>query len=359
MADVRNTGTWQRVERGYTDMGNLISRGEYNLALVKGRQTMEQIIRLRAAKNFVIYTDLAETIDNLYRDGYIGSDSRENCHTIRTLGNKAVHEGDNSPKDANAAFKLLKREMSSFVNGERNISEDRTPVMIEPERNRQRSYTGRPAPARRRDEEEPQRRDREEGSDINLDMVSGNRAQRGSAVRQQGRSHNRPQSGRNSGRRPQQGRSSGRSPRNDGRNSGGVNVYDILRILIPVICIILLVILIKNLIPSGDDTPTTQAVETTQAAPVETEPVTEPPTTEAPTEAVVRYKIRGNNVNVRYEPNTGARIYEQLSDGTEIGEVEEVEGGNWVKITRDGMELYVGSDYITPIEETSEETGEF
>ena len=50
MADVRNTGTWQRVERGYNDMENLISRGEYNLALVKGRQTMEQIIRLCAAR---------------------------------------------------------------------------------------------------------------------------------------------------------------------------------------------------------------------------------------------------------------------------------------------------------------------
>ena len=52
MADIRNTGTWQRVERGLSDMANLVSRGEYNLALVKSRQTMEQIVRLSAGQNF-------------------------------------------------------------------------------------------------------------------------------------------------------------------------------------------------------------------------------------------------------------------------------------------------------------------
>ncbi len=329
MADVRNTGTWQRVERGYSDMQSLISRGEYNLALVKGRQTIEQIIRLRAAKNFVIYTDLAETIDNLYRDGYIGSESRDASHTIRTLGNRAVHEGDNSPKDAAAALKLLGKEMRAFVEGDEGEGE-RTPVMIKPERGRsQRQPERRQAP-------------RNEGRDIEL--MSDRQNPR--------RSLQRGQRG-GSGTQSRRGGAPARPQRQS--SGGGVNIYDVLRILIPLICIILLVILIRNLIPSGEETATSPVETTTEAVPVETVPETVPPTTEPPTEAPTRYMIKGNNVNVRYEPNTGARIYEQLSDGTEIGEIEEVEGGDWVKITRDGGEYYVGRDYVTPIEDAGTE----
>lgn len=358
MADVRNTGTWQRVERGYNDMENLISRGEYNLALVKGRQTMEQIIRLCAARNFVIYTDLAETIDNLYRDGYISSESRDNCHTIRMLGNKAVHEGDNSSKDAGNAIRLLRREMSAFADGS-GQREDRTPVMIKPERE-----AGRGA-ARRREPEERERpsgyrereRGREQGAEINLDMISQNLTPRGSQRRDSDRAHrggsghsgNGRRTGNSGGQRSQARRgSSGRNQRQ--QRQRGINIYDILRILIPVICIILLVILIRGLIPSGEENTTTAAPTTTEAVTTVAVTETEPPTTEATTAAPVRYMIKGNSVNARYEPSTSARIYEQLSDGTEIGEVEEVEGGDWVKFTRDGIELYVGSDYITPIE---------
>ena len=164
-----------------------------------------------------------------------------------------------------------------------------------------------------------------------------------------------PQRGQRGGSGTQSRR--GGAPARPQRQSsgGGVNIYDVLRILIPLICIILLVILIRNLIPSGEETATSPVETTTEAVPVETVPETVPPTTEPPTEAPTRYMIKGNNVNVRYEPNTGARIYEQLSDGTEIGEIEEVEGGDWVRITRDGGEYYVGRDYVTPIEDAGTE----
>ena len=139
-----------------------------------------------------------------------------------------------------------------------------------------------------------------------------------------------------------------RNGKKRGTRNGGIDVYGLLRILIPVICILLLIVLLRSCIAGGgtEDTTTTAPVESV------TEPVTTaPPTTEAPTtEAVpLRYVVTGNNVNVRYADNQN-RIYEQLSSGTEIGEIQEIEGSDYVRFQRDGLDLVIHKDYIAPIE---------
>ena len=355
MADIRNTGTWQRVERGLSDMANLVSRGEYNLALVKSRQTMEQIVRRSAGQNFVVYTDLADTIEKLYQGHYITKSSRDAFHTIRMLGNKAVHEGDNDPQDAARSYRLLDQEINAFVSGGRsqeapadrerpaeqtpqrerssqkeqklNIPGERTRVPVSREslpssQGSRRRYDNLDDRSTRDRREVPNREDR-------LRAQRKGQPARGGAHRGQ--------------RKPQQ---------------QGISIYDVLRILIPVICVILLVVLIRSFMGGGSSAPETSPVQTETATEPVTEPVTAvPPTTEpeTTTAAAVRYRIKGNSVNIRYADNEN-RVYEQLSDGTEIGEVEEVEGTNKVKFMRDGIEVTVDKNFIEPIEDMAAES---
>ena len=354
MADIRNTGTWQRVERGLSDMANLVSRGEYNLALVKSRQTMEQIVRLSAGQNFVVYTDLADTIEKLYQGHYITKSSRDAFHTIRMLGNKAVHEGDNDPQDAARSYRLLDQEINAFVSGGRSQ-----------EAAADREQPAEQAPQRERSSQKEQKlnipgeRTRVPVSRESLPSSQGSRRRYDNLDDRSTRDRREVPNREDRLRAQRKGQ-----PARGGAHRGqrkpqqqGISIYDVLRILIPVICVILLVVLIRSFMGGGSSAPETSPVQTETATEPVTEPVTAvPPTTEpeTTTAAAVRYRIKGNSVNIRYADNEN-RVYEQLSDGTEIGEVEEVEGTNKVKFMRDGIEVTVDKNFIEPIEDAAGE----
>lgn len=354
MADIRNTGTWQRVERGLSDMANLVSRGEYNLALVKSRQTMEQIVRLSAGQNFVVYTDLADTIEKLYQGHYITKSSRDAFHTIRMLGNKAVHEGDNDPQDAARSYRLLDQEINAFVSGGRSqeASADRErPAEQTPQRER--------SSQKEQKLNIPGERTRVPVSRESLPSSQGSRRRYDNLDDRSTRDRREVPNREDRLRAQRKGQ-----PARGGAHRGqrkpqqqGISVYDVLRILIPVICVILLVVLIRSFMGGGSSAPETSPVQTETATEPVTEPVTAvPPTTEpeTTTAAAVRYRIKGNGVNIRYADNEN-RVYEQLSNGTEIGEVEEVEGTNKVKFMRDGIEVTVDKNFIEPIEDVAAE----
>ena len=132
-----------------------------------------------------------------------------------------------------------------------------------------------------------------------------------------------------------------------GMRNGVFDIFGLLRILVPLICIVLLVILLRSCLADRPEQETTTPVQTTEStAPETTAPETTAPTTEAQPQ---RYVVTGNNVNVRYADNQN-RIYEQLSSGTEIGEVETIEGSDYVRFERDGLQLVIHKDYIAPIE---------
>ena len=371
MADTRGTDIRQAAEQGLMDMASLISRGDYNLALVKGRQAMEQLVRGYAKENRLIYTDLADTIENLYGESTIGRGTRDAFHTIRQLGNKAVHEGDNDPKDAENSYYLLKNEIEVYLSTEAG-TKNRAPVNVS-RKDEAPAYNDEAVDVKFT---KAAARKAEESSDTYRAPVYEKRGQRQTAERpaagsdrSQGKLRTevapKKEASRNSSKRRQGSSSSGKSKvptREDrlrasqqnrngkkrGTRNGGLDVYGLLRILIPVICILLLIFLLKSCIAGGgtEDTTTTAPVESV------TEPVTTaPPTTEAPTTeaAPLRYVVTGNNVNVRYADNQN-RIYEQLSSGTEIGEIQEIEGSDYVRFQRDGLDLVIHKDYIAPIE---------
>ena len=376
MADIRNTGTWQRIERGLSEMANLMSRGEYNLSLVKSRQVMEQIVRLYAGQNFVVYSDLADTIEKLYQGHYIGKMSRDSFHTIRMLGNKAVHEGDNDAQDAERSYKLLEQEIQTFVSGStRSSASGGENAAGRASLNERRTAEGRSAG--NENAGSPELAGQRQSLEIPGERTFGNRAGSGRgreavSSQQKRRSTEKQRAAADGGRRrydkldDRSSRDREKIPTREDRlraqrsgqrtqrrpQRGGVNLYDILRILIPVICVILLVILIKSFMGGGSGkTETSPAAQTESSQETESTPVTtEPQTTEAETTAaVVRYKIKGDAVNIRYADNDN-RVYAQLKNGTEIGEVQEIPGSDKVRFTYDGQEVTVNKNYIVPVE---------
>lgn len=321
MSNVERTTSWQQIQQGVKEAERLIARKEYNLVMVRARQVLEYMVRCMAERACVVEGDLSDTIDQLYEGQWINKATKDNYHTIRILGNKAVHEGDDTAYDANQAFQLLTQEVYVFANEFAGGAGGRA---------------SRPSPAARN--------------------TSGRPAPR------QGSGGGRSASGRNSQRVPARNTRSGPSrqggPRKKRRRVSPA-AY-ILRLLIPVLLVILLIVVIRVFMPGkdreADKTTTAPAVTTAPVEPAPTlppEPETEPET-EPPAET---YRIKGNSVNVRSEPSTSGRILVQLSNGTEVVYVKRYDN-DWAVINYDGQEAYVSSKFIEKVEPVASTGGE-
>ncbi len=146
-------------------------------------------------------------------------------------------------------------------------------------------------------------------------------------------------SGRRNGNRPRGGQK--------GRKQE-LDLYGILKYVIPILCLILAVILIRVLMGnSGSST-----IETTPAATVAvTEPVMEteaivPETTAAPEPTTAIY-MTTTGVKVRTEPNTNCRVLAVLDAGTQVSYKGEADG--WVNIDYNGENAYIKSDFVQPV----------
>lgn len=114
MSNLEHTTSWQQIQQGVKEAERLIVNKNYNLVMVKARQTLECMVRCMAEKACLVEGDLSDTIDQLYEGGWINKTTKDNYHTIRILGNKAVHENDNTAYNANQAYQLLTQEVHVF-----------------------------------------------------------------------------------------------------------------------------------------------------------------------------------------------------------------------------------------------------
>ena len=115
MANVENTTSWKQIQQGVRETERLIGHKEFNLAMVKARQTLEYMVRCMAEKACLVEGDLSDTIDQLYEGRWISRNTKDHYHNIRILGNKAVHEGDDTAYDANQAYQMLVQEVKAFA----------------------------------------------------------------------------------------------------------------------------------------------------------------------------------------------------------------------------------------------------
>ena len=341
-------------EQGLIEIAGLINHREYNLSLVRSRQFMEQLVKSYAESNGVSYTDLADGVEKLYSAGVISRSSRDAFHNIRLFGNSAVSEGNDSAQDAQNAYYLLKEQIETFLQAQSRPkqSADRTPVSIDKSMYSRRNYAD------------------DSDDDGEVDTMSS-RSGRTSSGRNRSTSDGRSASGSSSQSRQSrnvertQKRSvptredrlrQQRNARRSGGKSGGIDIYAVLRILIPIICVIIIIVLIRGIFfpKKSSKAETTTAIETTAAENVEpTEPETQipiavPETTAAPEPAAVSYRVSGSKVNVRYFENQN-RIYTQLAQGTEIGTVEEIQGSDFVKFKLDGLDVVISKQFIEPV----------
>ena len=146
--DNPGTNSWEKIQSGVRDTERLIGQKKYNMAMIKARQTLEFMVKCLCEKSGVMEGNLIDMIDGLYDDGIISKTTCEHYHKIRTIGNKAIHEEDNSAYNANQAHHLLSQEVYTFAN----------------DYNERRRKPAPAASARRRTDESPGRRSSSGGS---------------------------------------------------------------------------------------------------------------------------------------------------------------------------------------------------
>ena len=99
-----DNNNWTRVQQSVREAERLIGQKQYNLAMIKSRQALEFMVNCLGEKALIVDGDLADSIDQLFEGHWISQATKDHYHRIRVLGNKAVHDGNDSPYDANEAY---------------------------------------------------------------------------------------------------------------------------------------------------------------------------------------------------------------------------------------------------------------
>lgn len=307
---------WETIQQGVRDTERLIGQKQYNHSMVKARQTLEFMVKLLGERACIIDGDLVDIIDGLYQGHWISKSTCEHYHKIRMIGNKAVHEAYNNAYDANQAYHMLSQEVYVFANdytGKRKSG----------------SRGSRPAGP----ESSPRSSDTRTNSGAGKHL-SGTRS-----------SDTRSSGTRPSGSRPssQASPAVSRSRKRSHKKRRGISNYDLLKLLIPVLCIIVLIALIRFIRPATDIPEESTTVPPTT---IETPAETSPPETMTPeTQPTVVYKTT-TTVNVRPQPNTDQARIAVLPPDTEIEVIEQLDNG-WTKFNYNGQEVYISSQHLT------------
>lgn len=397
MAERHTMSSWDRIRQGVADVENLMDQKQYNLSMVRGRQTLEHMINYLAQSVGLQSPDLSTAVDELYNLKVISAESRENYHSIRALGNRAAHEGNNSAADAAASYQMLSREVYAFADSyaktARQVGQMIRNGAAAPARGASGAYAGQRNAGAQGGAYAGQRNAGVQGGasqqtgtragytintqpEIGLPRSAGRASgygassgaagaagraggatQRFSASevrRQSGASGTRTGASSGSGRSTSGRTSSGRRSGRSSATIAGVSPELILKIMIPVIIVILLIAVIKFATSkTSGGSAQTSAVETTEsvaqtmqvvtaaAVPVETTQAQTEPTTEA---AVYKYTTT-DALKVRTAPGTDAGVIAVLEKGTEVVFIEQADD-KWAKISYNGTEAYVSMDYL-------------
>lgn len=380
MANNTNT-SWERIQQGVSDTERLIGQKEYNASMVKARQTLEFMVKLLSERAGLDEgCDLKTQIDLLYQNRWISKSACEHYHKIRIIGNAAVHDGDSNAYNANQAYHMLSQEVYAFTdskNAGRTTGRSFQSSRAVQDSGRCTSDSSRNGSAPRYGSAASQNSSGARYAPSSSQNSSGARYSSGSSQNGPANRYNpsasrggaqilsgasSTQAGRSpSSRKPQTNRSSqtarsSRPSQNNRRSSSSsrrrapqkrqpFTLYDLLKFLVPVLCIILLFFVIRLFKP-GSDTKDTSAATT---PPVEfmTESTSADPMTDttAAENAAPVYKTT-DTLNVRSQPNTEGDRIGQLAAGTTV-EYIRAHDAEWAVILYNGQEAYVASQYLS------------
>ena len=282
MADSGTDSSLGKVQAGVRDTRRLIGHKEYNAAMMKARQTLEFMVNLQAERACII--DGGDLKENIDALYQERWISKETCEAYHKLRMLGNKAAHEGDDSAYNANQACQI-----------LTQEASALLRE-------SKTGRPA----------------------------SRSTRGSTSSGTARRVPARQSRARSG----------------GGKRSSIALYDILRLLAPVLFIILLVLIIKLVKPAHNEEPST-------AAPVPTESVTTP-VPETTGDAQTPQGTEGNQVvyrttaklNVRPQPSTEGEPIGQLNPGATIAYIRAY-NEEWAVIQYGDQEAYVASRYLT------------
>lgn len=146
-------------------------------------------------------------------------------------------------------------------------------------------------------------------------------------------------------RRSSSGRSqtTSRSRKQQAAKNPSIPIYNILKLLIPLFCIILLILIIKLVKPAKSQETQPETTPTVSQMTPETATMTHNET-ETPAAAPV-YKTT-DVLNVRAEPNTQSEVLGQLQTGSQVDYVKAYDD-EWAIINYKEEQAYVASSYLS------------
>lgn len=367
MSTPREANIWGKIRNDLNQAQQCILNGQYGEAMILDKRILKALVRMQIDKAVLVSNTLESDIDQLLENQLISNQSRNNYHTIRIYGDQAESGDVPTSQAANESFALIRDELNIYVDSAQrrttvtNYSEDSSAYSSAGTT----SYSDGTADNYSGNDSGDYSYSGSSSSTDDLSQVSIPIANGAVDSRSSGYRHsNRPtrplrdseRLSRNSGRRSSQTSRSGRS----GRNSGGrvrrrrgfeLNLYNIMKFLIPITCLILLLILV-NIIRNGSSKTTiettaaaTEAVIESTAAPLDTVPET----TAAPeTSPVSSVWVTTTGVKVRTEPNTNCEVLEVLDAGVQVT-YKGSPNDEWIMIDYNGRDAYVSKQFVQEV----------
>lgn len=314
MADEINSGqsSWEVIQQGVHEVERMIGRKRYNAAMCKAREVLEFMVNELCRQSGIEERSLIDQIEGLNTAGVIDDTTYEHYNRIRMIGNKAIHDDDNSAYNANQAHHLLSQEVYTFANGESaRKSRTRTPAQ-----------------------------GRDGGLEVAVSRNSGRHAgdvETGIAERA-AESHERagrPLGSGDTERRLRHHTASARRRRH-GRGPA-VDPAMVLRTVLLVAIIIVLAVIIHLIKPpKGAGKTTAVAVESSLED-----------VAEASTEPVVTSYVTTDSVRVRSTATTEdeSNVLTTLAAGTKVTWIRD-ENSDWAVIDYNGTEAYISRRFI-------------
>ena len=339
MPSPREKSIWGNIRVQLNEVQNLILNGRYQNAVILNREILKTVVRLQVDRACLVADNLQADIQQLFSARAIDAASRDHYNEIRNYAEQAEAGVNPGAQGANQAFSLMRDELEKYMNSAPRAAapvsraasaegEERPRVPLSGKAGRSGVGTERAREMSR------------------LSGGSGKASGRSSA----GRSGRSSAAGRSTASRSGRSGRSSESARRNARNEQPmeIDIYSVLKIAIPVACVLLVIILIRVLTMGGGASIETTAVPTTPAA-IETTaaPTTEAETTEEETtEAVPEKMVTTSGVRVRTKPSTeDSEVLDVLDPDTEVT-YKGAYDNEWAIIDYNGQEAYVASQYL-------------
>lgn len=343
----RENSVWGKIRVQLSDVQNYLLNGKYREAVILDKEILALLVRMQIDQALMVSSNLEGDINQLYDGRVISAQARDAYHGIRAFGELAEMGNNTSAQDANDSFSMLRDALSSYMDEnqegrERKMESTVTKVHAD-------SY-GSEAP-RLRTEGYPERKTvsvpvKEEddgalGIPIRRSNEKSGRTDRGSATQTR-----RVKPGQKSvpARKRAVTRQGGNPRKSKRPTRQEPDLYNILRIALPVAILLVVILLIRLFVFKGRQAvvETTAAVTTVQETKESTEAES---TVEETTEAAKRYFVT-TGVRVRTKPSTtDSEVLTVLDAGTEIQYKADYDN-EWVMVNYNGQDAYISKQYV-------------